>query len=192
MGGAERLCCRRVEDGVTQRVLLLAIGGELAERIWRDVCRWSDARMVASSEEWSPEDWPIGVREELDALVANLAEAYLPPVLYRSEHVDCWSMGDVFSNAMAGASDTYRQLYSHRHEVFAGWRDSTVRLKTRRNAPPETVWLRDRLEEANSAWGNLVNRRLIVVVRTVVGGLWTDQEVAESLQTSPQWWRETT
>jgi hypothetical protein len=77
----------------TQRILIVSVGGELANRMWRDVCRWSDARIGLLENEWSHDDWPAEARTSIDAFIDKIRRsAFTPPVLYRCEHMDCWSM----------------------------------------------------------------------------------------------------
>ena len=177
---------------MTQRVLLLAIGGLLAESVWKRIYRWSNARTVNRNDTWSDEDWPVGTRDEVDAFVERIASlGFTPPVLYRSEHVDCWSMGNVYADALVKADPEYcRQLYTTDHQLIATWVRFTEQIVPDRHAAPETLWLYSRVNEAIAAWGELSERRLIVLVRSVLGGTWTNEEVAESLGVVPEWWNE--
>jgi hypothetical protein len=174
----------------SQRILLLAIGGLLAERVWQDICRWSDARTATIENELSPDDWPLDTRQEIDTFVAKMvASGFAPPILYRSEHVDCWSMGDVFETALVKQHPDYcRQLYTTNHELIGTWVYCSERISPDHDARPETHWLYCRVNEAIAAWGDLVDRRLIVLARSVLGGLRTDDEVIDSLATVPTWW----
>jgi hypothetical protein len=174
----------------SQRVLIFAFAG--ADAIWSEVRRWSDARAPVGADE-SPEDWPGDIRDEIDAFVEKIfAAALTPPVLYRSEHVDCWSMGDAFADAM-GKSDPNcsRQLYTANHEIVATWVTGAERLGSPRPGADEGVWLHNRLNEAVVGWSEFADDRLLILVRTILGGLWTDDEVAASLKSIPDWWDET-
>ena len=85
----------------SQRVLLFTVAGGLADAIWNDIRRWSDARVAVASDEWSSDDWPVAIRHEVDQFVTRLSTSgNRPPVLYRSEHLDYWSLGDVFETAL--------------------------------------------------------------------------------------------
>jgi hypothetical protein len=174
----------------TQQVLVLALGGKLAERLGEDIRRWSEARLTSSTESWSPEDWPEHVRHEAESKIARLAAAgFTPPVLYRSEHVDFWSMGDVFSTAIAYCNpECHFQLMLGGRELYAAWVAGNPVVTPPAKACHECNWLYQRINEAMGAWDNLVDRRLIVIVRSVNGGLWTDDEVAASLHYMPDWW----
>jgi len=174
----------------SQRVLLLSIGGPLAERIWEDVCRWSAARPANAAEQWSSEYWPDGMRDEVNSLANKLVtSAFTPPVLYRSEHVDLWSMGDVFQMPLVNRPpDRGRQLFTDDYDLFVARTRSHERIKCPRSIADETKWFYARLNEALSAWGDFCDERLIVCVRSVMGGLWTDDEVTDALQSIPEWW----
>jgi hypothetical protein len=52
---------------------------------------------------------------------------------------------------------------------------------------PESHWLVGRLREAIGAWEGLVRRSVLVVLRQVVGGLVTDEELLASLDRVPEW-----
>jgi len=174
----------------SQRVLLLAIGGVLADDVWRRVCGWADARTTRVTDTWSGDDWPAVVRDEIDAFIeAVRSSGFTPPILYRCEYADCWSMGDVYQRALVKPDSTVcRQLCTMSNEVIARWVRCTERVKPRRDAAPETIWLYNRLNEAAAAWAEMAERRLIVLVRSTFGGLWTDDEVIASLDETPDWW----
>ncbi len=161
----------------------------MAETIWEQICDWSEARTVTTTSEWSPEDWPMETRLEIDVFLDTLMrEGFEPPILYRSEYVDCWSMGDVFWNAMEKANPNGgRQLQTGQHEIIANWVDSRKRIEPLADANFETVRLYRHINDAAGAWGDLAERRLIVLVRTMLRGLWTDHEVAQALKTVPSW-----
>jgi hypothetical protein len=173
----------------SQRVLILAFAGPLADAIWSDVRRWGDARAPVGTDE-SPEDWPDDIRDEIDAFVENIVTgAFTPPVLYRSEHVDCWSMGDVFADALGKSDPDYsRQLRTTNHEIIATWVTGVERLGSPRPGADEYGWLHSRVNEAIAAWSEFADDRLLILVRTILGGLWTDDEVAASLESIPEWW----
>ena len=174
----------------TQRILLFSIGGLLADDIWTDICHWSNDRTVSDDTTFSPADWPVGVCDKVDAFVKKVgAFGLTPPVLYRSEHVDCWSMGDVYETAIVKPSPKYcRQLCTKNNEVIATWVRFTERIVADKDAAPETSWLYNRVNEAIAAWSECSEYRLIVLVRSVFGVLWEDSEVADSLKRLPEWW----
>lgn len=175
----------------SQRVLLFTIGGVLADNIWKGICRWSDGRTTSSVAEWSPEDWPPNVRAEVDAFVAKLTKAaYTPPILYRSEHVDCWSMGDVYQEALVkGHPDFCRQLLTSSHHIIATWVRYSERIIPDDDAADETRWLHSRINEAIAAWAQFAENRLVILVRSAFDALCTDEEVEEALRSIPSWWK---
>lgn len=177
----------------SQRIQLFTVAGTLANAIWQDVCRWSDARAAAEADEWSSNDWPNATKQEVDQFVARLITVgYLPPVLYRSEHIDCWSMGDVFETALVkGHPDCCRRVLTGAHEIIATWVRFSERINPDRDAPDETVWLYTHINEAIAAWSTFAENRLVLLVRTVLGGLWEDDDVINSLHGIPSWWTET-
>ena len=176
----------------SQRILLLSIGGRFAEMVWDAICRWSNARSTADLTEWSSDQWPADTRREVDEFVDRIVSgAFMPPVLYRSEHVDCWSMGDVYQGALVKSHPDYcRQLHTTRHEVIATRVRFTEQIVVDGDEVSETVWLYNRVNECIAAWGKVAESRLVILVRTVVGGLWEDQDVNDALKTIPRWWTE--
>ena len=175
----------------SQRILLLTIGGPLADVIWADVCRWSDARCPVVSDEWSSDDWPSQTKAEIDAFVAKLAEsAFLPPVLYRSEHIDLYSMGDVFATPLERSHpDQTRKLYTSKCvEVTATWVKFLEKVRARKNASDGTSVLYPRVNEAIAACGSITENRLLLLVRIVLGGLWEASDVADAVREIPSWW----
>ena len=173
-----------------QRVLLLTVAGEFADAIWKDIRRWSDARVAVADDEWSSDDWPDSIKYKVDDFIARLTTTgYLPPVLYRSEHVDCWSMGDIFETALVkGHRDYGRRLFTESHEIIATWVHFSEQLVPEDEVADETVWLYTHINEAIAAWSTFAENRLVLLVRTVLGGLWEDEEVTNSLRGIPSWW----
>jgi len=175
----------------SQRILLLTFGGALADAAWRHVCHWSDARNSEDAKRWSSDDWPTDTQCEVDAFVEKMeTSCFTPPILYRSEHVDCWSMSDVFEIALGkGHPDFSRQLFTANHQVIATWFRFSEQITPRRDAPSETELLYARINEAINAWGRFADDRLVILVRSVFGGLWDDDEVVHALGTIPSWWQ---
>ena len=174
----------------SQRILILAVGGLLADNIWKTIQCWSDARSTTNIDEWSPCDWPLEIRKEIDNFVETIDHsAIVPPVLYRSEHVDLWSMRDIIhSIRLNEESNSCLQLFTKNHELFTTWARSTDTTSHSPEAFTETTRLYNRFNEASSEWGNICDSRLIIIIRSVIGGLWTDEEVADSLDSIPEWW----
>ncbi|MHB8957952.1 MAG: hypothetical protein ACYC4U_33905 [Pirellulaceae bacterium] len=177
----------------TQRVLIFSVGGETADRMWQAVCRWSDARTTRLENEWSSENWTEETRVAIDAFVETVKRsAFLPPVLYRAEYIDCWSMSAVYEMALVKRHPDYsRRLMTGTHQIIATWVQSSERIILEDHSPAETRWLYNHLNEAFEAWGEISERRLVVLVRSVIDGRPTDEEVVESMKTIPAWWAET-
>jgi len=98
-------------------------------------------------------------------------------------------MGDVFQTALVKPhSDSSRQLQTESHEIIATWVRYSEQIMLDPDAPHETKWLYNRVNEAISAWSELEENRLVVLVRSVIRGLFTDQEIVDSLKTIPHWW----
>ncbi len=101
-------------------------------------------------------------------------------------------MGDVYLDAiMKPHLDYFRHLCTTKHEVIATRVRFSERIVLDGGASDETAWLYNRVNEAIGAWGEFAEERLIVLIRSCLGALWTDDEVLESLRTVPAWWTET-
>jgi hypothetical protein len=51
----------------------------------------------------------------------------------------------------------------------------------------EQEWLAARLREAAAGWGTVAEQYAVVVIREVLGGSTTDEEVQASLDSVPEW-----
>lgn len=170
----------------SQVVTIFTIGGKLADEIQGNLTRWSQARVAEDPSEWSPEQWPDSIQVEVDAFVERLLNfGFEPPVLYRSQHVDLWSMGDVFTRAL-GAAEV--QLYTDRFEVLSARYEKVAKRPSSSHQFDEYDWLSNRICEAQTAWQELESRRIILIIRDILGGLWCDPEVESSLDKLPEWW----
>lgn len=176
----------------SQKVTIIAIGGTFADAIWEKAKSFSAQRLTDDPNEWSSEQWPAETRAAIDTFAdCLLTNAFIPPILYRSQHVDLWSAGDIFQSAIvANPSDAHCQLLSDRYEVYAVRVGVVQKIVRNVNDCDEYRWLEQRVGEAVSAWESLTEQRVIVLVREVLGGLWEDQEVSDSLEQIPHWWSE--
>lgn len=177
----------------SQRLLLIAVAGKLATKMWNDIVLWSDDRTPHDPEEWSHNDWSHEIQGQVNRFVCNLETfAHMPPVLYRSEHVDLWSMGDEILGSLSnGNQDVSRHLYTNEHELVATWARDVRKRTPDAEMTPETLWLHHRVHEALNAWCEITEDRLLVLVRTVLSGLWSDDEISDVLQHLPDWYTET-
>lgn len=177
----------------SQRISVAKIGGVAAEAVRKRFDRWSAACNTADQHEWALEKWPLSVRCEIDAFADQLRTyAYAPPVVYFAEWSDLWSMWDVFQNCFSLKSEGCRPpVFGDRYELWCYALPDEGRLRDRlaqlKPEWPESQLLVQRLNEALTAWGDLVEQVAIVLCREVVGGLVTDDELVEALQQLPRW-----
>jgi hypothetical protein len=175
----------------TQRVTVAKVAGRSAEALRARFLEWSAARTVRDAEVWSAEQWPADARQAMDAFATRLrAESHTPPVLYFSEHVDLWSMGDFFRNCLPAGSRTFG-CCGDRFELaayalpddgsLARFLKESLKRENVRKVPQEENWFHVRLSEAARAWEPLDAESLVVVVREVVAGTVTDIEIQQSL-----------
>ncbi|PQO41719.1 hypothetical protein [Blastopirellula marina] len=175
----------------SQTVTIFAIGGKLADAIWQQVQRCYALRLTDDPQAWAPEQWPISIRNEVDALASHLlAKAFTPPILYRSQYVDLWSGGEFFEAAMGvSPAASICHLLTEHYEVYVRHTLVSDIVPRNPNKFDEYRWLERRLAEAFTAWEGFAEERVIVLVREVLGGLWEDQDVGDSLKQIPGWWK---
>ena len=135
-----------------------------------------------AAEDRSPSEFAVAI----DAFATRLREhANYPPVLYFAEWIDLWSMGDLVPGLGDEQSVT---VASSRFEVAC--HRSPIRIQATTIAGEETQetrWLRNRIQEAQDAWSNMTQESVIIVLREVFGGLVADEELVESLGSTPSW-----
>jgi hypothetical protein len=178
----------------SQRITVAKLAGESADLALQRLGKWSAARQSDDPNLWSPEQWPDDVRKEADDFAECLrAHGLTLPVIYFAEWADMWSIGDLFTRWLT-PPDGSRLLGVHatRFELFAyGLPDGGRLAKYLANAGPqqftETDWFIGRLREAIEAWQKLVERAALVVLRYVVDGSISDEEVTASLHNTPGW-----
>jgi hypothetical protein len=178
----------------SQRITIAKVGGLSADVVLRRLQAWSEARQTTDPNERSSEQWPAEVRSRADAFADQLrTHALIPPVITFIEWIDLWSMGDVFARWLSPLDGPGPFLiHANRFEIY-GYRlpdDDRLRrhLATAGSQQFEEYdWFVSRLSEAVGAGEPLVDRAALVVLREVVGGLITDEELAESLSIVPDW-----
>lgn len=155
---------------------------------------WSESRLVSDPDEWSGEQWPHAVRDRVDHFVESLrAHAASPPVVHFAERVDQWSMGDVFARWLTPPEGPGPLVvHSDRFEVYGYPVPDDGRLWRHLAGAgpqqfPEYGWFVSDLKRALGAWSELIDESLVLVIREVVGGLVTDEELAASLDLVPDW-----
>ena len=100
-------------------------------------------------------------------------------------------MGDVFERALVkGHADYCRRLLTESHEISATWVRFSEQIIPDEDSPDETVWLYTHVNEAIAAWSTFAENRLVLLIRSVLGGLWEDDDVSNSLRGIPSWWIE--
>jgi hypothetical protein len=100
-------------------------------------------------------------------------------------------MGDVYVTALVKQHpDCCRQLLTESHQLIVTRVESSEQIVHDDDEPDETRWLYNRCNEAIAAWPAISDDRLVIFVRSELGGLWTDEEVANSLEQLPKWWTE--
>ncbi len=102
------------------------------------------------------------------------------PIVYFSEWLDRWQMGDLVPGPGS--------VNGRRFQTTAFTRDEALDWASRcGNKFQEERWLTARLREAADAWNELVDRVVVVIIREVLGGLTTDEEIQASLRVVPSW-----
>lgn len=184
----------------SQRITIAKIGGASAAKVTSRFLDWANARTVDDPAEWSPEQWPVSARQEMDGFALALrSHGHIPPVIYFSEHVDLWSMGDVFDRWLTVEGEAQSiHLHADRFELWcyplpddgslAKRLQASTRLKRIQNRhPQEERWFTMDLLEATLAWDGMTETAVLVVLREVLGGLVEDSELEESFGTIPEW-----
>jgi hypothetical protein len=181
----------------TQRIILAKIAGRAAAAARARFAVWSAARTVQSAEIWSPEQWPDDVRRSADAFADRLrAEGHVLPVVYFSEHVDLWSIGDFYRGCLPAGSNTLTVFGDHFELACYSLPDDNrladelkeaLKQQNVRKNPREEHWFRLRLQEAVRAREPLGAESLLVIVRQVLDVTVTDIEVQQSLFRVPPW-----
>jgi hypothetical protein len=119
--------------------------------------------------------------EAVDHFCRDLRENSLSlPVVYFSEWIDRWSMGDVVPgpNATEGRRFQAACLLPEQAVTWAGRCGRQF---------PEQRWLAARLQEATAGLGAVTERYAVVVIRGVTSPSATDEEVKASLGRVPAW-----
>ena len=120
-------------------------------------------------------------QEAVDQLCDSICKHSLSlPVIYFTEWVDRWLMGD--SVPGPNAVDGRRFQATCLSPVQArGWADKCGSQFV------EHGWLANRLREAAAVWSGVSGQNAIVVTREVFGLSITDEEIQRSAQSIPEW-----
>jgi hypothetical protein len=191
---AALISVRRRPHLASQKITIAKIGGSAADIAFLRLQYWAASRLVNDPFEWSSDQWPSGVRAEADAFADQLrANSVYPPIVYYVEWVDLWSMGDVYIHWLTppGAAPPIA-VYADRFELYAYSLPDGGCLV--RHLATSGALQFDEYEDyvghllrAAEAWGELVDRAILVVLREVVGGLVTNDELTASLSVVPDW-----
>jgi hypothetical protein len=184
---------------MNQIVTVAKVVGRSSRAVIGAFQRWSASRVPAPQEPTlaEPSQWPADCRDEMRQLASDLrATAARPPVVFYNEHVDMWSMGDVFRKAFpSGGSQLHEAESDDGMSVLCYAIADDDRLQahlhrelSREHFAEETRWYLRVVQQAASAWHPSA-QAAIVVVRQVVGGLVMDEEVEEASQATADWLR---
>lgn len=148
-----------------QRLVVATLAGEAASAV------------IALFRSWTPAADPAAIdlfcgrlRDNGDSL----------PVVYFSEWVDRWLMGDLVPGPAAAAGHRCEAVCLSPAQAIA-WAEGCG------DQFPEQGWLAARLREAARGWGSVAKRYAVVVVREVIGPSTADDEVRASLGAVPAW-----
>lgn len=148
----------------TQRLIMATFAGESA------------AAVATLFQSWRSAPNPVAV----DRFGASLREHGLSlPIVYFCEWRDGWLMGDL----VPGPEEVHGRKYQaacFSPEQALAWAEQCG------HQFPEQEWLASRLREAAAVW-SADRPRVIVLVREVVGGSTTDEEITASLAVVPAW-----
>jgi hypothetical protein len=178
----------------TQRMTIAKIGGIAADVALLRLQAWAAARADVDPDEWSSDQWPQSVRVQADAFADRLrTNSLAPPVIYFVEWSDLWSMGDLFRRWLTPpGGPPPLAIHADRFEVYGyGLPDGGHLGRHLTTAGPQQFGEYDqfvgRLHEAVRAWQELAVRSALIVLREVVSGLVTDEELTASLSFVPEW-----
>jgi hypothetical protein len=162
----------------TQRVILAKIGGVAADVIAQRFRVWEQSRQG--------DEFPVETQLAVDKFAESLgAHAAEPPVVYFSQWIGMWSMGNLVPElgSRHAVSVCGRRYCACCHQKPIRFKPEIIADEPTQ----ESDWLRRRLKEARHAWDWLVSAWVIVVLREPLGPLVEDDEIANSLQNLPAW-----
>ncbi len=177
----------------SQRVTIAKVGGIAADVLAARLREWAAARKAAELDEWANDQWPPVVRAQVDQFADRLrAHGCSLPVVHFVEWSDLWSMGDLFARWLAPPGGLpLLATRGDRFEVYGyALPDGGCLTRFLTTGPqqfPEYDQFVGRLHEAAVAWEGLVDRAVLIVLREVVGGLVTDEELIASMALVPSW-----
>lgn len=178
----------------SQRITIATVGGLAADVILLRLGEWAHARSTADPNEWSSDQWPAATRVRADAFADELrANGCSLPVIHFVEWWDSWSAGDLFARWLTPLGRTHPVIiYGDRFEVYGYPLPDGGHLARHLAAAGEQQfveydWFIGRLREAVDAHDGPADRAVVVVLREVLGGLVTDDELRASMTLLPSW-----
>ena len=124
---------------------------------------------------------PTPVGEPVDHFCISLRDnATSLPILYLSEWIDRWLMGDQIPGPGMVEGNRFQATCFSRSDAME-WADRVG------SQHQEQTWLAARLREAASAWKELADHAIVVVVREVIKESTRNEDVLNSLQSVPEW-----
>lgn len=169
----------------SQYFTVVKIGGAAADVVVEKFRSWLSAQ--ADGDELSSEQWPADVRKEVDQLADDLRQhAHELPILFHAEHVDLWSMHPIASlplDLVMGDRQDVMVLELPLSEQLV----SLLQQRRRHGQWDESRFFATTILTAAAAWEKLVDNAVLVIVRRVVGGLVSDDDVLNSLKRIPNW-----
>ena len=162
----------------TQRLTIAKVGGRSAQLVLALFQAW---QRRATEDRSSSE-----ILAAIDMFVEQLRDhAHCPPILYFTDWIDQWSMGDLVpglgnKSAIVVAGNRFEACC---HKPPISMRTTTIQGQEAQ----ETRWLRSRIQEAENAWSELTQEAVIIVIREPLGALVSDEELVESLGSTPPW-----
>ena len=184
----------------TQRITVATIAGRAGEVVVGRFRDWSAARDRRDPSLWAPEQWPEPSRRAAEAFAVRVREhGYALPVVYFSEYLDAWSMGDVFERWLApsGGNELLR-IHADRFELFCyplpddealarSLQEALRPHSLHERAASEYLWFLGRLLEAEEACVTVEGTAALVVLRAVLGRTRLEEEVAVAAGQVPAW-----
>lgn len=165
----------------TQRVVLLKVVGE-SGRLIAERCRAWVAR-----QQISPDDPELRTQIGRFAEVLHAHRTELP-VVYYSEWLDRWSMGDDFATPFTSRGGVVLTGNGPFYDVCCTDHPAAMlTLPADGWQFDEQTWLSARLREAAAAWGPLVEGGTVVLLRQVIGLSTDDEEITTAMMGIPEW-----
>src|SRR5262249_9626783 len=119
--------------------------------------------------------------DRIDRFCGALREnGFALPVIYFSEWLDRWLMGDVVPGLATVEGRRYQAACLSAEQAIACADQCSHQF-------PEQEWFAARLREAAEGWLSVVEHYVVVIVREVIGPSMTDEEMRPSLKTIPSW-----